>query len=68
MSDSDAAFRKFILIILDDSQGISEQAFELIKDEMKSRGCEDIVAAAEVFNGRVFINEDFAETAMATSV
>ena len=68
MSESDAAFRKFCLIILDDGQGISEQAFELVKEEMKSRGCADIVDAAEVFNGRVFINEEFAETELAAAV
>jgi len=63
---SDQAFRKFFLIVLDDSQGISEEAFELIKDEMKSRGCEDIVNAVESSSGRVFINEDFAEAELAS--
>jgi len=65
MSESDAAFRKFFLTILDDGQGISEEAFDLVKEEMKTRGCEDIVDAAEVVDGRVFINEDFAEAEMA---
>ena len=62
---ADAAFRKFLLIILDDEKGISEEAFELIKEEAKTRGCEDIVDAVETFNGRVFINEDFAEAELA---
>ncbi|MEI6808105.1 MAG: hypothetical protein WCN95_05235 [bacterium] len=62
---SDTSFRKFFLIVLDDGQGISEEAFEQIKEEMTSRGCEDIVKATEVINGRAFINEDFAEAEMA---
>ncbi len=62
---SDVAFRKFFLIALDDGQGISDEAFALIKDEMMTRGCEDIVKAVEKYNGRVFISEEFAETEMA---
>lgn len=63
---SDKAFRKFFLIVLDDGNGISAEAFETIKDDMKARGCEDIVEAVEVCNGRAFINEDFAETELAS--
>lgn len=62
---SDVAFRKFFLIALDDGEGISVEAFDVIKDELKSRGCEDIVNAAETVNGRVFISEEFAETELA---
>ena len=47
-------------------RGISEEAFETIKDDMKARGCEDIVDAVEVCNGRAFINEDFAESELAS--
>jgi len=62
---SDQAFRRFFLVVLDDSHGISGEAFEIIKDEMTARGCEDIIDAVEASNGRVFINEDFAEAELA---
>lgn len=53
--------RKFATILLDDENGIKEDAyFELVAMLQKTENC-DIINAVDITEGRAYIGEDIAE-------
>jgi len=52
--------RKLAIMILDDSNGISTDAFVLLEDILKKTGGKDIVNEVIYEAGRVFLGEDTA--------
>jgi len=53
--------RKIALLLLNEQNGIAEEAYELMKRNLDA----DIVSEVKVDKGRAFIGEDFAEAALA---
>ena len=62
---NDREYRKFVLTLLDDENGIREEAYQLLAPEMDKRGCADICGAVNATEGRAYINEDYAAEEMA---
>jgi hypothetical protein len=61
----DKTFRRFLLMLLDDANGIREDAYALLVPEMECRGCSDIKDAVDGTDGRCYISEDFASDELA---
>ena len=62
---NDIGFRRLMLTLLDDENGIREDAFSMLVDEMDARGCSDIRNATDCTDGRCYINEDYAVEELA---
>ncbi len=59
MNDKD--LRELALLVLDDENGISEEAFNKLSSLLEDIGCADILVAVDSSEGRFYIGEDFAE-------
>ena len=60
MEKQDKQIRKLAILILDDSNGISTEAFVLLENILKKTGSTDIVNEVIYEAGRVFLGEDTA--------
>ena len=56
--------RELAILILDDGNGIGDEAVNKLKEMLTEANCSDIVEQIEVSNNRHFIGEDFAEEAL----
>jgi len=59
------AVRKMALLLLDEENGISKKAFELLSGMLVETENEDILDAVDMTEDRVYIGEDFAEEELA---
>jgi len=62
---SNAGYRRLCLNLLDDPNGISEEAYDLLRLGMEDNGCQDIAEQVEAVDGRFFINENYTEAELA---
>ena len=53
--------RKFALTLLDDENGIKEEAYINLIPILESAGFEDIMSMTDTQDNRTYIGEDFAE-------
>jgi hypothetical protein len=62
---NDIGFRRFLLTLLDDENGIREDAYNMLDSEIEKHSCDDIRQAVECTDGRCYIGEDFADEELA---
>jgi len=53
--------REFAIRLLDDENGIKEDAYNILKDMLIQNNSADINNAVDIVEGRAFIGEDIAE-------
>jgi hypothetical protein len=53
--------RELALLVLDDENGISEEAYNKLSGLLQEAECADILEAVDATDGRFYIGEDFAE-------
>jgi hypothetical protein len=53
--------RELALLVLDDENGISEEAYNKLSGHLAEAECADILEAVDATDGRFYIGEDFAE-------
>ena len=56
--------RRLGITLLDDGEGISEPAYDLLYSLLKEANCEDILNMVDATNGRFYIGEVDAEEAL----
>ena len=62
MNNDDAkTVRRLGLTVLDDGNGISEEAWDALADLLALANCHDIIEHVNATEGRYYIGEDFAE-------
>lgn len=52
-------FRRFLLLLLDDPNGINVDAFESLGSTLRDTGNDDIERQVDHCNGRVYLGEDW---------
>ena len=55
------AVRKMALLLLDDENGISMEAYNFMSVLLSETGNEDILDAVDATEGRAYVGEDYAE-------
>ena len=59
------SIRKLALLVLDDENGISTEAFKHLSTLLVLTNNEDIIGATDVTEDRAYIGEDYAEEELA---
>lgn len=57
--------RIFAITLLDDENGINEDAFNMLAPELFNAGCQDVLDAVECQDGRYYLGEDDAQDLLA---